>query len=89
MAVKLRLQRHGTTKRPFYRLVVADSRNKRDGKYLEIIGTYDPTKNPSEVKIDEARALDWLNKGAQPTDTVKNILSKAGVIAKYRQSEDK
>jgi small subunit ribosomal protein S16 len=89
MAVKLRLQRHGTTKRPFYRLVVADSRSKRDGKYLEIIGTYDPTKNPSEVKIDEARALDWLNKGAQPTDTVKNILSKAGVIAKYRQSEDK
>lgn len=89
MAVKLRLQRHGTTKRPFYRLVVADSRSKRDGKYLEIIGTYDPTKNPSEVKIDEARALDWLSKGAQPTDTVKNILSKAGVIAKYRQSEDK
>ena len=89
MAVKLRLQRHGTTKRPYYRLVVADSRDKRDGRYLEIIGSYDPTKNPTEIKIDEERALEWLLKGAQPTDTVKNLLSKAGVISKYRQTQNK
>ncbi len=88
MAVKLRLQRFGTTKRPFYRLVVADSSHKRDGRYLEIIGTYDPTKNPTLVDIKEDRALEWLKKGALPTDTVKNILSKQGVMAKYRQDKN-
>jgi len=87
MAVKLRLQRFGTTKRPFYRLVVADSKHKRDGRYLEILGTYDPKQTPSLVELDEVRALEWLKKGAQPTDTVKNILSKKGVIAKYRQDK--
>ncbi len=87
MAVKLRLQRHGTTKRPFYRIVVAESGHKRDGRYLEILGTYDPRTNPSSVSIDEERALLWLEKGAQPTDTVRNLLSKSGVIAKHRQAK--
>ena len=87
MAVKLRLQRHGTVKRPFYRVVVADSKQKRDGRYLEIIGTYDPKAEPSAVKIDEERALAWLEKGAQPTNTVRNMLSKAGIIAKHKQGK--
>jgi len=86
MAVKLRLQRYGTTKRPYYRLVVADSRNKRDGRYIEIIGMYDPTIEPARVEIDEARALEWLGNGAQPTDTVKNLLSKQGILEKFRQN---
>ncbi len=85
MAVKLRLQRHGTVKRPYYRVVAADAKQKRDGRYLEIIGSYDPT-NDSAVTLDEARALDWLSRGAQPTATVKNILSKAGIIAKHKQN---
>ena len=89
MAVKLRLQRFGTTKRPYYRVVAADSRNKRDGRYLEIIGSYDPTKNPTEINIDEERAIDWLAKGAQPTDTVKNLLSKTGIIQKVSQNSRK
>lgn len=89
MAVKLRLQRYGAIKSPYYRLVVADSKQKRDGRYIEIIGSYDPTKTPSAVKIDEERALEWLSKGAQPTDTVKNLLSKAGIIAKHNQSKNK
>ena len=89
MAVKLRLQRFGTTKRPYYRLVVADSRNKRDGRYLEIIGAYDPTKEPTLIEIDEERALDWLSKGAQPTDTVRNLLTKKGIISKARQNQSK
>ncbi len=87
MAVKLRLQRHGTVKRPYYRIVAADSKHKRDGRYLEIIGSYDPTTEPTAVKIDEARALDWLSKGAQPTDTVRNLFSKAGIIAKSKQGK--
>ncbi len=87
MAVKLRLQRFGTVKRPFYRLVAADSKFKRDGRYLEIIGTYDPRQNPSVVQIEEDRALEWLKKGAQPTTTVKNILREQGVLAKYREDK--
>ncbi len=89
MAVKIRLQRFGTTKKPFYRLVVAESRIKRDGRYLEILGTYDPRKNPSRIDIDEERALEWLNKGAQPTDTAKNILSRQGVMEKYHQQKSR
>ncbi len=88
MALKLRLQRHGTTKRPFYRIVAAESAHKRDGRYLEIIGTYDPTKDPAALKLDEERALVWLNKGATPSDTVKNLLTKSGLWAKYRQSKN-
>ena len=81
MAVKLRLQRHGSKKRPFYRLVAADSRNKRDGRYLEIIGTYNPTTEPASVKIDVEKAEKWLNEGAKPTDTVKNLFAKAGITS--------
>jgi small subunit ribosomal protein S16 len=79
MAVKIRLQRFGAKKRPFYRIVAADSRNKRDGRYLEIIGTYNPLTNPATVKIDEEKAQKWLHEGAQVTDTVKNLFSKAGI----------
>ena len=81
MAVKIRLQRHGSKKRPFYRLVAADSRSPRDGRYLEIIGTYDPTKDPVAVKIDEEKANKWLSVGAQPTNTVKNLFARAGITA--------
>lgn len=79
MAVKIRLQRHGSKKRPFYRLVAADSRSPRDGRYLEIIGTYNPTTEPASVKIDSEKAYKWLNEGAKPTDTVKNLFTKAGI----------
>ena len=79
MAVKIRLQRFGAKKRPFYRIVAADSRNKRDGRYLEIIGTYNPLTNPATVNIDETKAQKWLHEGAQVTDTVKNLFSKAGI----------
>ena len=82
MAVKIRLQRHGSKKRPFYRLVAADSRNKRDGRYLEIIGTYNPLTEPATVKIDEEKAQKWLSEGAQVTDTVKNLFKKAGIKKK-------
>ncbi|MCK5762023.1 MAG: 30S ribosomal protein S16 [Candidatus Izimaplasma sp.] len=82
MAVKLRLQRHGSKKRPFYRIVAADSRSPRDGRYLEIIGTYDPTKNPVAVKIDEEKANKWLSVGAKPTDTVKNLFTRANIQSK-------
>ncbi len=81
MAVKIRLQRHGSKKRPFYRLVAADSRSPRDGRYLEIIGTYDPTKEPVAVKIDEEKAKKWLSVGAQPTNTVKNLFAKANITS--------
>lgn len=79
MAVKIRLQRFGTKKRPFYRIVAADSRTKRDGRYLEIIGTYNPLTEPAQVKIDEVKAQKWLQEGAQITDTVKNLFTKAGI----------
>ncbi|MDD4681078.1 MAG: 30S ribosomal protein S16 [Clostridia bacterium] len=78
--VKIRLKRIGAKKRPFYRLVVADSRYPRNGRFLEEIGTYNPNTNPSEVKIDAEKARDWLSKGAQPTDTVRALLKKNGVI---------
>ncbi|HOO43576.1 MAG TPA: 30S ribosomal protein S16, partial [Bacillota bacterium] len=67
----------------FYRIVAADSRKPRDGKFLEIVGVYDPTKNPTYVNIDNEKALQWLRKGAQPTDTVKSIFSKAGIIRQF------
>ena len=79
MAVKIRLQRFGGKKKPFYRIVAADSRNKRDGRFLEVIGTYNPLTEPASVKIDEEKALKWLSEGAQPTDTVKNLFVKAGI----------
>ena len=87
MAVKMRLKRMGAKKAPFYRVVVADSRSPRDGKFIELIGTYNPLVTPAEVNLNEALALDWLAKGAIPTDTVKNILSKAGIMKKYHDSK--
>ena len=80
MAVKIRLRRMGAKKAPFYRLVVADSRYPRDGRFIEEIGYYDPTKEPAVVKIDEQKAKDWIAKGAQPTDTVKSLLKKNNVL---------
>jgi small subunit ribosomal protein S16 len=81
--VKLRLQRFGTKKKPFYRVVAADARKPRDGRYLEIVGLYDPTKEPTFVTIDAEKALKWLRLGAQPTETVKSLFSKEGIIAKF------
>ena len=80
MAVKMRLRRMGQKKAPFYRIVVADSRSPRDGKFIAEIGTYDPTREPSVIKFDEEAAKKWLSNGAQPTDTAKALLKKAGVI---------
>ena len=77
--VKIRLTRKGARKKPFYRVIVSDSRKRRDGPFIEIVGTYDPLKNPSEVKIDTERASYWMSKGAQPTSTVKKLLKIAGL----------
>ena len=85
MAVKLRLTRMGATKRPSYRIVASDSRQKRDGEYLELVGTYDPIAN--ETKINEEVALKWLRTGAIPSDTVKNLLSNAGIIKKFTEEK--
>jgi small subunit ribosomal protein S16 len=79
MAVKMRLKRLGQKKAPFYRVVVADSRAPRDGKFIQEIGTYDPNQEPSVVKIDEEAAKKWLSEGAQPTDTVAKLLKVAGI----------
>jgi small subunit ribosomal protein S16 len=80
MPVKIRLQRHGSKKRPFYFIVVADARSPRDGKFIQKLGTYNPLTTPATVQLDRQRALDWLHKGAQPTDTVRKILSYKGVL---------
>lgn len=87
--VKLRLERMGAKKKPFYRIVAADSRARRDGRDIDVIGTYDPTKNPVLVKIDEEKALKWLNDGAAASDTVRSILSKQGIIKKFADSKKK
>ena len=87
--VKLRLKRMGAKKAPFYRIVAADSRSPRDGRDIETIGTYNPKRNPAEVHIDEEKALKWLNNGAMATDTVRNILSKEGIMAKFAQGKKK
>ena len=79
MAVKIRLRRMGAKKAPFYRIVVADSRYPRDGRFIEEIGYYDPTKEPSVVKVDAEKAQKWIKNGAQPTDTVKKILKDNGI----------
>ena len=89
MAVKLRLTRMGSTKRPFYRIVATDSRTKRDGEYIELIGTYNPLTNPADVKINEEVAMKWLNNGAIPSDTVKNLLKEAGIMKKFAESKTK
>lgn len=87
MAVKLRLKRMGSKAKPFYRIVASDSRSPRDGRFLETVGTYDPIKDASKVTINEERALYWLGVGAQPTDTVRNILSKQGIMKKFAESK--
>ena len=80
MAVKIRLRRMGAKKAPFYRIVVADSRYPRDGRFIEEIGTYDPTVSPAKISIDAEKAKQWIANGAQPTDTVKALLKKEGVL---------
>ncbi len=80
MAVKMRLRRMGAKKAPFYRVVVADERSPRDGKFIDEIGYYNPLTNPAEVKIDAEKAEKWLNNGAQPTETVKSLLKKSGIV---------
>ena len=81
MAVKIRLARHGAKKKPFYRIVVADSESPRDGKYLENVGTYDPLFDPAKVTLKEERIKYWMTQGATPTDTVKSLLKKEGFFA--------
>jgi small subunit ribosomal protein S16 len=87
MAVKLRLQRFGSKKKPFYRVVVADSRKPRDGRFIEVIGTYDSLQSPAVIKIDESKALQWLSQGAKPTDTVKSLFSKQGILQKFHETK--
>ena len=81
MAVHIRLRRTGTTRKPAYRVVVADSRAARDGKFIEVLGHYNPLTNPPTVKIQVERAQEWIKKGAQPSNTVKNLLARAGAAA--------
>ncbi len=87
--VKIRLKRMGAKKQAFYRIVVADASSKRDGKAIAELGFYDAVKNPAVVKIDEELALEWLSNGAQPTDTVRNLFSKEGIMAKFHESKRK
>ena len=87
MSVKIRSQRFGSKKKPFYRIVVTDSRNPRDGRFIEIVGTYNPLTTPAEIKLNEESAIKWLNNGAIPTDTVKNLLTKVGVWSKIKNTK--
>jgi small subunit ribosomal protein S16 len=82
MAVKIRLARHGAKKRPFYRVVAADGQSPRDGKFLEMLGTYNPLREPAEVKLNSERISYWINQGALPTDTVKSLFKKQGISVK-------
>ena len=87
MAVKLRLKRMGSKKKPVYRIVAIDSHTKRDGEYIELVGTYNPLTNPATVKIQEEVALKWLKNGAIPSDTVRNLLSDAGIMKKFHETK--
>jgi small subunit ribosomal protein S16 len=87
MATKIRLTRMGRKKRPFYRIVVMDSKARRDGAAIENLGYYNPVVEPADIRIDEEKALDWLQKGAIPTDTVKSILKKVGVMNKFYEQK--
>lgn len=89
MAVKLRLKRMGAKQRPSYRIVAADARSPRDGRFIEFLGVYDPIKNPAVVKLDEEKILKWLANGAIPTDTVKIILKDNGILKKFNDSKVK
>jgi len=88
MAVKIRLTRLGAKKKPFYRIVIADSKNPRDGRAIQEIGYYDPTAEPPVLKVDTEAAKYWLSKGAQPTDTVRGLLKRAGAFAKERDERE-
>ncbi len=87
MAVKLRLKRMGSKQAPFYRIVAADSRSPRDGRFIEMVGTYNPLTEPAQVSINEELALKWLNQGAQPSETVRALFSKEGIMTKYHASK--
>lgn len=87
MATKIRLKRMGAKKNPFYRVVISDSRSPRDGRFIEEIGFYNPATNPATIKIDEEKAINWLSKGAKPTDTAKSLLQKQGIMAKFAQKQ--
>ncbi len=85
LSVKIRLKRMGAKKKPFYRIVVADSRSPRDGRFIEELGYYNPLKEPAEVKIDQEKAISWLKMGAQSTDTVRSLFNKAGIFNKLTE----
>lgn len=85
MAVKFRLSRHGSKKKPFYRIVVADSNSPRDGRFIERVGFYDPLKEPVEISLDRKKVKDWYKKGAKPTRTVENLFKKEGVLSEITQ----
>ena len=87
MSVKIRLKRMGSKKRPFYRIVVADSRSPRDGRFIETVGTYNPLTDPETVTLKEEKVMNWENNGAKPTDTVRNILSRNGVMKKFHEAK--
>lgn len=87
MSVKIRMRRMGSKRKPFYRIVVADSRMPRDGCFIEEVGYYNPLTNPDEVKLEEDKIFEWLEKGAQPSDTVRSLLSKAGLMTRYHDAK--
>jgi small subunit ribosomal protein S16 len=88
MAVKIRLKRMGAKKSPFYRIVVADSRSPRDGRFIETVGTYNPVADPAQIEINEELALKWLQNGAKPSDTVRNLFSKKGIMEKFHNAKN-
>ncbi|TQW14837.1 30S ribosomal protein S16 [Lactobacillus gasseri] len=87
MSVKIRMRRMGSKRKPFYRIVVADSRMPRDGRFIEEVGYYNQLTNPDEVKLEEDKIFEWLEKGAQPSDTVRSLLSKAGLMTRYHDAK--
>ena len=87
MSVKIRMRRMGAKRKPFYRIVVADSRAPRDGRFIEEVGYYNPVSQPKELKLDEDKIFEWLKKGAQPSDTVRSLLSGAGLMAKFHDEK--
>ncbi len=87
MSVKIRMRRMGSKRKPFCRIVVADSRMPRDGRFIEEVGYYNPLTNPDEVKLEEDKIFEWLEKGAQPSDTVRSLLSKAGLMTRYHDAK--
>ena len=87
MSVKIRMRRMGSKRKPFYRIVVADSRMPRDGRFIEEVGYYNPLTNPDEVKLEEDKIFEWLEKGDQPSDTVRSLLSRAGLMTRYHDAK--